>query len=211
MVDKCPVKVIDNLAKLLIPTNNDDGKSDDGDQAKRRVDRLKESYHIREDGIEQALATFTDNYADELMGVVAKNLTELAKTLNPLEGTEVSETGEECLITGQLSLSTISTPKGYDRMDCKSITVDEEGILTIPLRLSGGNIDPLAISKLMRKLLSADVKKLIVHLTDRHGYEHDFPIIGYQQPVGESSPGQKHYSLTLIPMAIDQLSEAKVI
>ena len=96
-------------------------------------------------------------------------------------------------------------------MDCKSITVDEEGILTIPLRLSGGNIDPLAISKLMRKLLSADVKKLIVHLTDRHGYEHDFPIIGYQQPVGESSPGQKHYSLTLIPMAIDQLSEAKVI
>lgn len=109
-----------------------------------------------------------------MTGVVAANLTELAKTLSPVEGAEGPETEQECLIAGQLQLSTTRRLRGYDRLDCDSISVDGNGLLTIPIGPSGGDIDSQAISKLMLKLLSADVKKLIVHFTDWNGRECDF-------------------------------------
>lgn len=202
VVDKCPTRVIDNLANLLLASDEADGESMSKRQANIR-DQLSATYNVKQHRGDGALRVFTHEYLHELKSHAVARLNDFALRLEHEVDPNEPET---LLIHGELNV--VPRPRaGATLRPCADhITTYHRGsTLVIPFDACHPQPDGAEVSKLMRKLLSREFTQLVVRYTDPDGKVHCFPVVNHRLELRPANMyGEGYYMLSLIIFGAQQ-------
>ena len=204
VVDKRSPKVIENLATLLLSSDNPDGQLSAEARQDRIHGQLITTYNVKEHGDDNAIEEFSHEYFHKLKSHAVDSLNEFALHLEQ----EVDQNEPETLLMhGELNV--VPRPRADATLrlctDHMAMRDHVSPTLVIPFDSCQWRPDGEGISKLMRELLLHKFTQLVVKYTDRAGKVHDFPVVNHRLELQPANMyGEGHYMLSLIIFGTQQ-------